>query len=111
MKIVAICGLGVGSSVIGKMNIDSIVSDNGFDDVDVDTVDLGSVSGKPADIYVTTRELFDNLPEDIKPKTIVLTNFVDKADIESHLVPKIKEIKGNQFWRSTDYDRKESSRY
>ena len=66
-----------------------------FDDVDVDTVDLGSVSGKPADIYVTTRELFDNLPEDIKPKTIVLTNFIDKADIESHLVPKIKEIQGN----------------
>ncbi|WP_102279187.1 PTS sugar transporter subunit IIB [[Lactobacillus] timonensis] len=94
MKIVAICGLGVGSSVIGKMNIDSIVSDNGFDDVDVDTVDLGSVSGKTAEIYVTTRELFDNLPEDIKPKTIVLTNFVDKADIEKHLVPKIKEIQG-----------------
>lgn len=95
MKIVAICGLSVGSSVIGKMNIDSIVSDHGYDDVDVDTVDLGSVSGKPADIYVTTRELFDNLPEDLKPKTVVLTNFADKNDIEQHLVPKIEEVKGN----------------
>lgn len=95
MKIVAICGLGVGSSVIGKMNIDSIVSDNGFEDVDVDTVDLGSVESKPADIYVTTRELVDNLPENVKAKTIVLTNFVDKDDIAKHLVPKIKEVQGN----------------
>lgn len=95
MEIVAICGFGVGSSVIGKMNIESVVSDKGYDDisVDVDTVDLGSVSGKPADIYVTTNELFDQLPEDAKQKTVVLTNFVDKNDIKKHLVPKIEALR------------------
>lgn len=93
MKIVAICGFGVGSSVIGKMNIESIVSDHGFDDIDVDTVDLGSVTGKPADIYVTTRELVDNLPEAVKEKTLVITNFVDKDGIAKELVSRIEELR------------------
>lgn len=93
MEIVAICGFGVGSSVIGKMNIESVVSDKGYDDISVDTVDLGSVSGKPADIYVTTNELFDQLPEDAKQKTVVLTNFIDKNDIKKHLVPKIEALR------------------
>ncbi|MFC6206454.1 MULTISPECIES: PTS sugar transporter subunit IIB [Levilactobacillus] len=92
MKIIAVCGLGVGSSVIAKMNIESIVSDEGKDDVTVDTIDLGSIRSAPADIYVTTRELFDNFPEEYKAKTIVLTNFVDKNDIKAHLDPKMAEL-------------------
>lgn len=91
MKIVAVCGLGVGSSVIAKMNIESILADEGKDEVDVDTIDLGSIRSAPADIYVTTRELFDNFPDEYKDKTIVLTNFVDKNDIKDHLDPKIRK--------------------
>ncbi|MCV3296574.1 MAG: PTS sugar transporter subunit IIB [Oenococcus sp.] len=94
MKIVAVCGLGVGSSIIAKMNIESILSDEDKSDVTVDTVDLGSITSAPADIYVTTRELADEFPEDLKKKTIVLTNFVDKADIKAHLDPKMEELEG-----------------
>ncbi|WEV68762.1 PTS sugar transporter subunit IIB [Bifidobacterium sp. ESL0775] len=85
MKIVCVCGFGVGSSVIAKMNIESILSEEGKDDISVETVDLGSIQGAPADIYVTTRELFDQFPDDCRDKTIVLTNFVDKDDIKTHL--------------------------
>lgn len=92
MKIIAVCGLGVGSSVIAKMNIESILSEEGKDEVDVDTVDLGSIRSAPADIYVTTRELFEDFPEEDKDKTIVLTNFVDKNDIKAHLDPKMAEL-------------------
>ena len=92
MKIIAVCGLGVGSSVIAKINIESILSEEGKDEVDVDTVDLGSIRSAPADIYVTTRELFEDFPEEDKEKTIVLTNFVDKNDIKEHLHPKMAEL-------------------
>lgn len=95
MKIVAVCGLGVGSSVIAKMNIESILADEGKDEVDVDTIDLGSIRSATADIYVTTRELFDNFPDEYKDKTIVLTNFVDKNDIKDHLDPKIEKLENN----------------
>ncbi|MDT6981471.1 PTS sugar transporter subunit IIB [Levilactobacillus zymae] len=92
MKIIAVCGLGVGSSVIAKMNMESILADEGRDDVDVDTVDLGSIMSAPADIYVTTRELFDQFPDEDKDKTIVLTNFVDQADIKKHLDARFAEM-------------------
>ncbi len=92
MKIVAVCGLGVGSSIIAKMNIESILSDEGKDDVTVDTIDIGSIKSVDADIFVTTRDLADNLPEEYKDKTIILTNFVDKNHIKENLDPKIKEI-------------------
>ncbi|WP_054654728.1 PTS sugar transporter subunit IIB [Lentilactobacillus kisonensis] len=92
MKIVAVCGLSVGSSVIAKMNIESILSEEKRDDIDVDTVDLGSITSAPADIYVTTRELFEGFPDEDRDKTIVLTNFVDKNDIKAHLDPKLQEL-------------------
>ncbi|MCI1219831.1 MAG: PTS sugar transporter subunit IIB [Bifidobacterium sp.] len=92
MKIVCVCGFGVGSSVIAKMNIESILADEGRDDISVDTVDLGSIQGAPADIYITTTELADQFPEDCKGKTIVLTNFVDRDEIKKHLDARIEEL-------------------
>lgn len=93
MKIVAVCGFGVGSSVIAKMNIESILQEEGRD-AEVATVDVGSITSAPADIYVTTRELFENFPEEYKDKTIVLTNFVNKKDIQTHLDEKIASLGG-----------------
>ena len=53
MKIIAVCGFGVGSSVIAKMNIESILDEeNKSSDATVETVDLGSVSGTDGDLYV-----------------------------------------------------------
>lgn len=89
MKICAVCGFGVGSSVIAKMNIESILAEEGRDDIEVETVDLGSVSGVDADIFVTTNELFDNFPTELKDKTIVLSNFVDKASIKQAIDERI----------------------
>lgn len=92
MKICAVCGFGVGSSVIAKMNIEAILSDEGRDDVSVETVDLGSVSGTDADIYVTTNELADDFPDELKPKTIVLGNFVDRDAIKAAVDARIAEL-------------------
>ena len=93
MKIIAVCGLGVGSSVIAKLNIESIIAAENRD-IDVDTIDLGSIKSAPADIYVTTRELYDDVPEDgdYREKTIVMTNFVDQADIKSHLDERFEKL-------------------
>lgn len=89
MKIVAVCGFGVGSSVIAKMNMEQILARRGDDDIEVETVDLGSVTSIDADLYVTTHELFDQFPESIADKTLVLDNFVDVHEIEEQLVPRV----------------------
>ena len=60
MKLVAVCGFGVGSSIIAKMNIESILQKRNREDIIVETIDLGSVQGADGDYYVTTNELFDN---------------------------------------------------
>ena len=63
MKLVAVCGFGVGSSIIAKMNIESILQKRNREDIVVETIDLGSVQGADVDYYVTTNELFDNFPD------------------------------------------------
>lgn len=92
MKICAVCGFGVGSSVIAKMNIESILSQEGKGDIEVETVDFGSVMGVDADVFFTTHELFDNFPDELKPKTVVLDNFVDLDSIKEKLDMKLSEF-------------------
>lgn len=89
MKLVAVCGFGVGSSIIAKMNIESILQKRNREDIVVETIDLGSVQGADGDYYVITNELFDNFPDGIKERTIVLNNFIDLVAIESALEERI----------------------
>lgn len=89
MKITCVCGMGMGSSLIAKMNIESILSQEGIE-AEVDNCDLGSVSTQNSDWYVTTRELADNMPENIKDHTIVLTDFISVDAIREELVKHLK---------------------
>ncbi|MEB3365668.1 hypothetical protein SDC49_25790 [Lactobacillus sp. R2/2] len=47
------------------MNIDSILNEKGIEG-SVENCDVGSVSGHPADWYVATQEIANNMPEDLK---------------------------------------------
>ena len=67
----------------------------GKDDIEVETVDLGSVTGVDADVFFTTNELFDNFPDELKPKTVVLDNFVDLGSIKEKLDAKLSEFGAN----------------
>ncbi|CNI78609.1 TPA: PTS sugar transporter subunit IIB [Escherichia coli] len=91
MKIVCVCGMGLGSSVIAKMNIEQVLKKMNLS-ATVDTCDLGSVRSVPADLYVTTRELAVSMPAEVQSKTIVLTNFVRKVEIESSIGDYLKNM-------------------
>ncbi|AJZ89529.1 PTS sugar transporter subunit IIB [Cedecea neteri] len=91
MKIVCVCGMGLGSSVIAKMNIEQVLKKMNLS-ATVETCDLGSVRGVPADLYVTTRELAVSMPAEVQSKTIVLTNFVRKVEIESSIGDYLKNL-------------------
>lgn len=84
MKIVAVCGMGMGSSLIAKMNIESILNEKGIEGT-VENCDVGSVSGHPADWYVATQEIANNMPEEFKKRTIILHDFVNKDEMEKEL--------------------------
>lgn len=92
MKIVAVCSFGVGSSVIAKMNIENILESEKCDDFSVETIDVGSIRSVEADLYVTTNELAEDFPEDLKTKTLVLNNFVNQEEIKVALDERLKEM-------------------
>lgn len=54
------------------MNIEKVLQEEGRDDVSMETADLGSVTGSDGDLFVTTNEIFENFPESLKDKTVVL---------------------------------------
>ncbi|SHE33515.1 PTS system, ascorbate-specific IIB component [Thermoanaerobacter uzonensis DSM 18761] len=90
IKVVTVCGMGVGSSVIAKLNVENLLKKLDING-NVDSCDLGSVTSTNGDIYVTTKEIFENLPENIKDKTIVISNFVAIKEIEEVLAPIFKK--------------------
>ncbi len=89
MKIICVCGMGLGSSLIAKMNVESILAQEGIEGT-VDNCDLGSVTGQVADWYVTTNELANNMPVEFKEKTIVLSDFISLPAIREELLKHIK---------------------
>lgn len=89
MKIMCVCGMGMGSSLIAKMNIESILSKKGIP-AEVDNCDVGSIS-TDADWYVTTRELIDNMPTEVHDRTIVLSDFISMDKIEAALMERLEK--------------------
>lgn len=84
MKIVCVCGMGMGSSLIAKMNIESILKKYKIDCI-VDNCDVGSVASVDYDWYITTKELSENMPMSLINKTIILSDFINLNSIEKEL--------------------------
>lgn len=91
MKIYCVCGFGLGSSMIARANVEELCDSLGID-AEVLTCDLGSIAGINGELFVTTREIAEQFPEELKPKTVVLKNFVRKAEIEATLKPFILKL-------------------
>ncbi|MDN6384749.1 MAG: SIS domain-containing protein [Tetragenococcus koreensis] len=88
MKILTVCGMGSGSSLILKMNIDSILEEENIKG-DVEACDLGSVGGNTADLIVSTAELESQL-SDVDVDKVFVNNVVDKDAIKDAVLPKLK---------------------
>ncbi|WP_149807717.1 PTS sugar transporter subunit IIB, partial [Listeria monocytogenes] len=56
MKIVSVCGLGQGTSIILRMNVETVCRDMGVD-ADVEHIDVSAARSMNVDIIVTSQEL------------------------------------------------------
>ncbi|BAK94483.1 PTS sugar transporter subunit IIB [Tetragenococcus halophilus] len=88
MKILTVCGMGSGSSLIMKMNVDAILEEEDIKG-EVEACDLGSVGGQGADLIISTAELESQLTDVEAPKVFV-NNVVDKEAIRNAILPQIK---------------------
>ena len=81
MNILCVCGNGIGTSVLLKVNVESVAADLGVD-VNVTTSDAGSAKGTANmnDLVLTSAEL-----EGTTTPVEVITNFMDTDEIKSVL--------------------------
>ena len=85
MKIVAVCGMGIGTSVLLKMNAEEVLQDLGID-ADIEAADIGVARGaaQTADVVLTSEELAPEIG-DVPAEVIVIENFFDLDEIHKKL--------------------------
>lgn len=84
MKILTVCGMGFGTSLMVKMTIDDILREIGYS-ADVEASDIGSVVGRGADLIVTSAEM-ENQFSAVETEVIYLKNMTDKREIREKLL-------------------------
>ena len=88
MKIVCVCGMGMGTSLIMKMTIDNAARELGLD-AEEEHWDVGTVGSKDVDLIVASQDFADNLSE--YKNVIFLKNIMNKAEVKEKLEKYIKE--------------------
>lgn len=78
MKIVTVCGLGVGSSLILRMTAESALSNLG-EDADIEHWDMGTVQSQDYDLLITTEEFRDNFQG--QDNVIFINNVIDVDEV------------------------------
>lgn len=91
MKILTVCGNGIGSSLMLAMKIQQLCDENGID-AEVESTDFNSVRGKRADLIITIKELAFQIED---REVAVVRSYVNKKKIKEDVFEKIKEISKN----------------
>ena len=83
MKILCVCGLGQGTSLILRMNVDTVLSEMGVV-ADLDNTDVSSASSERPDLIITSKELAESLAGH-SSKILIVNNYFDMGEIKSVL--------------------------
>ncbi len=92
LKILTVCGNGLGSSFACQMTTEKILKEMGVE-AKMDHIDISSVSGQQADIIISGKNFekqFERIT--LNSPTIFLDRLVDKEEIKEKLVPVLKEM-------------------
>jgi len=83
MKIVCVCGLGMGSSLILKMSVEEVLADAGVN-AEIEHSDASSAKFDFCDYIVTTSDIAKSL-EGAKGELVICNSFIDKDEIKKAL--------------------------
>ncbi|OUQ78139.1 PTS sugar transporter subunit IIB [Lactobacillus gallinarum] len=84
MKILAVCGFGVGSSMVLKMTLDKVCHEIGLD-ADVSNTDLETAKATKADVYFTSAELAPDIKSSTSNPVIPIKKYMDKDEVKAAL--------------------------
>ncbi len=80
MKILAVCGFGVGSSLVLRMSVEKVVKELGID-AEVENTDLSTAKATSADVYFTSFELQQELEKTIKAPIYPIKKYMDVNEV------------------------------
>ena len=85
MKILAVCGMGLGSALILRMQAEKALRELNLE-ADLEVADIGTARAvaPSADLILTTEELAEQLGE-VKPKVVMISNFIDLNEMVTKL--------------------------
>lgn len=85
MKIYAVCGAGIGTSVLLKANVDRVLAALGFEaEVHAVAISQALEDDSPAQIVMATPELLEKL-KNVRSEVIAVNNIFDLAELEEKL--------------------------
>ncbi|MEO1769443.1 PTS sugar transporter subunit IIB [Candidatus Enterococcus ferrettii] len=87
IKVVTVCGAGVGSSMMMRLFAQQILDAEGIE-AEVDASDIGSVDPNNYDILITTSDFAETLRE-TSAIIIRIDNMMDKAYLKNQLLKTI----------------------
>ncbi|MCG9626169.1 PTS sugar transporter subunit IIB [Vibrio mediterranei] len=86
MKILTVCGLGMGTSLILSMNVtDVLKAEFDMHDAKVEHMDVSAAKSSSADLIITNSELIGNL-RDCDCPVVEVNDYVNKEEIKAALI-------------------------
>lgn len=85
MKILAVCGMGLGSGLVLRMQAEKALKEIGIvADVEVSDIGTARALASSADLILTSVELAEQLGT-VKPKVVTISNFIDLREMVTKL--------------------------
>lgn len=91
IKIVTVCSMGLGTSILAQISIEKIVKGTDYQVV-IETADVGSATGYAGDIFITTKELIKAFTPPMGTRLVLVSNFFDVEEMRRELLPVLEEL-------------------
>ncbi|HEX5038892.1 MAG TPA: PTS sugar transporter subunit IIB [Candidatus Limnocylindria bacterium] len=85
MRILAVCGMGLGSALVLRMQAEKALKELGLE-AELEVTDIGTARAiaPKADLILTSEELAPQLGA-VKPKVVTISNFIDLREMVTKL--------------------------
>ncbi len=90
-EIICVCGYGLGTSLILKMQLDAVLQEAGID-AEVAPMDITTAVGTKADIIFTSDEFLEQLKAANDVPVIAISDYLDKEVLKQVAVPEVQKL-------------------
>jgi len=84
LKVLAVCGMGLGSALLLRMTIEDVLKEAGIK-AKVETADIATARGPAVDLIITSAQLAPQLG-DVPAKVVIIHNFFDKDEMREKVL-------------------------